>query len=79
MKNYYFTFGSNPQYPYGREEYVKVSAPDVRTAVHIFQKHHPNRPGSNLVNCAFWYGEEEFLPMIDKYYDGAKPVEELTA
>lgn len=77
MKNFFFTFGTDPLYPYGRDDYVKVVAPDIRSAVNIFRKHHPNRPGSKLVNCAFWYTEDEFAPMVDKYYNGSEPVEVL--
>jgi len=79
MNNYYFTFGTDPRYPYGINDYVKVTAPDLGTAIRTFQKRHPNRPGSNLVNCAFYYDEEDFLPMIDKYYNGEGPIEVLTA
>ena len=77
MINFYFTFGANPEYPFGMEDYVKVTAPDLGEAVKLFQEHHPNRPGSNLVNCAFWYTENEFKNMRDKYYNGKEPAEVL--
>ena len=79
MHNYYFTFGTDPRYPFGIDDYVKVTAPDLRSAIQIYRDHHPDRPGSHLVNCAFYYDEDEFLPMIDKYYHGADPIEVLTA
>ena len=25
MKNYYFTFGTDPQYPYGIDDYTKIT------------------------------------------------------
>lgn len=78
MQNYYFTFGSSPLYPFGRDDYVMVTAPDMRTAVEIFQKHHPNRPGSNLVNCSDWYTEDAFNAFRDKFYSGRGPIEILT-
>lgn len=78
MINFYFTFGRNPEYPFGFDDYVKVTAPDLGEAVWTFQQHHPNRPGSNLVNCAFWYTEAEFEKMRDKYYHGKEPAEVLT-
>ena len=77
MPNFYFTFGSNPAYPFGRDDYVKVTAPNLGEAVRLFQEHHPNRPGSNLVNCAFWYTEEEFNKFRDEHYPGREPIEVL--
>lgn len=68
MKNYYFTFGSDPAYPYGQDDYVLVEAKDLDQAIHLFQAVHPNRPGSDCVNCAFWYGEERFKPIREAYY-----------
>lgn len=79
MANFYFTFGSNPAFPYGRDDFVQVVADDIREAVTIFRHHHPNRPGSNLVNCAFWYTEDEFSKFREEFYPGREPVETLTA
>ena len=79
MNNYYFTFGSDPRYPYGINDYVQVIAHDIREAVAIFRQHHPDRPGTHLVNCAFYYTEEEFAGSPDKYYGGRGPVEILEA
>lgn len=77
-KRFYFTFGTDPDYPYGRNDYVLVEAQNLNQAIDIFTMIHPKRPGSDCVNCAFWYDEEQFLPYIEKHYHGAAPVETIT-
>lgn len=74
----YFTFGSDPAFPYGRDEYVVVEAESVELAIHLFQLVHPNRPGSSCVNCAAWYFEGQFNELYDKYYPGASPAEVIS-
>jgi len=75
MNNYYFTFGSDPLYPYGRDDYVKVVAKSLSEACNLFNLVHPPRPGTDLINCAFMYSESQFLPMIPEYYNNAEPTE----
>lgn len=77
MNKYYFTFGSDEQFPYGQNEYVVVKAPDLVSAHRLFQMIHPNpRIGhENLSNCAFAYSEERFNEFKDKYYKGVEPSE----
>lgn len=59
LNRYFFTFGSDPGFPYQRG-WVEVLAPDLPAAVAGFQRKFPDRhPGT--VNCAFWYTEEQFL------------------
>lgn len=77
MKNFYFTFGSDPQFPFGRDDYVLVKANDLGEAVRMFDLVHPRRPGSNCVNCAFFYEEDDFLRFKDEYYPG-DPIEVLS-
>lgn len=77
MQNYYFTFGLHPAYPYGIDDYVQVVAKDMYEAVAIFRQHHPNRPGSKLVNCADYYTEDSFNQFRDLYYPGKAPAEIL--
>ena len=77
MQNYYFTFGVNPAYPYGIDDYVEVQAESLLEAVNIFRQHHPNRPGSSLVNCADYYTEDAFNAFRDTYYPGRSPIEVL--
>ena len=75
---FYFTFGSDPAFPFGRDDYVIVEAESANQAVGIFQAVHPNRFGSPCVNCAAWYSEEAFNKFRDKYYQGIKPKEYIS-
>lgn len=78
MPNFYFTFGSHPAYPYGRNQFVQVVAPTIYDAVKTFQAVHPNRPGSRLINCADYYDEEIFNKFRNEFYPDTDPVEVLT-
>ena len=79
MKKYFFTFGSDPQFPYSREEYVMVEADNIGQAINLFRAVHPNRPDSKCINCSLVYFEDEFLPsMLEKYYGGKDPVETIS-
>lgn len=75
MKNFYFTFGSDHAYPYGREDFVMVEAENLNQAIQLFNAVHPKREGSDCVNCAAWYGEEFFSNIHDRYYRGVAPKE----
>ena len=77
MTNTYFTFGSDPDYPYERGDYVLIRAQDIYEAVKVFNAIHPKRPGSNCVNCAEIYTQEQWLHMVRQYYGGRDPVEEI--
>lgn len=77
MQNFYFTFGSHPAFPYSRNEYVQVIAPDMYRAIKTYQKYHPNREGSRLINCADYYSEATFLKFRDEFYQDKGPVEVL--
>lgn len=80
MNNFYFTFGSNEQFPFGFNEYIIIKANTIKEAQNIFKENHPNRPGSNCLNYAFSYTEEEWInsKMCEKYYDNKEPAEILT-
>lgn len=77
MKKFFFTFGTDPMYPYSIDEYVMVEAADIHEAIALFKQYHPNRPHSNCVNCAFYYSEDEFRTHCAKYYKG-EPIETIT-
>ena len=79
MKNYYFTFGSDSRFPYGRNDYVVVQADNLTLAVEAFKHVHPNRIGSGNLNCADFYHEDVFLRFKDKYYKDREPVEIIRA
>lgn len=74
-KRYYFTFGSDPHYPYGINDYVVVEADGYSEACYLFNAVHPPRTGSDLLNCAFVYSEERFQEDCAKYYPGVQPKE----
>lgn len=78
MNSYYFTFGSDPLFPYGRGSYVVVAAPCLEDAISLFKLVHPNRPGSNLLNCAAYYTENQFSEFRDRYYKDVQPSEVIS-
>ncbi len=73
MARFYYTFGTDPQFPHGEKDYVVVEAENMNEADHKFMAAYPSRPGSNLLNCAFVYSEQEFNKFRDKYYRGRNP------
>ena len=77
MEKYFFTFGSDPRYPFGRNDYVMVEAENAGRACELFRERHPNRPGSNCINCAFIYSEREFAKFRTRLYPW-NPVEVIS-
>ena len=77
MANFYFTFGSDPQFPYGRDDYVLVQCKDMGEAYKLFKAIHPNRPLTNTLNCAFVYNEQQWQTGARKYYEGQDPIETI--
>ena len=73
---FYFTFGANPQFPYGSSEYVEVIAPDKFTACRAFSINYPDRH-KDVMNCAFVYNSDEFKGIKKKYYSGKQPADIL--
>lgn len=58
MPKFYFTYGTDPDYPF-QGGWTEIEAPDADIAKDIFSVVHPDRhPG--ILNCAFGYTEEEF-------------------
>lgn len=72
MKNFYFTFGTNPQFPYGLNQFVIAEAVNKNMAMRMFKAKYPG-PNEELVNCAFCYTEEEFDKFRNEHYSGVKP------
>ena len=56
MNKFYFTYGTDEGYPF-EGGWTMVIAPDEAAAVQVFRIYHPNREGSDFVNCACIYGE----------------------
>ena len=61
LSNFYFTFGTNRQFPY-QGGWVVVKAPDILIARKIFMFYFPHENG--YLNCSFVYTEEEFKKTI---------------
>lgn len=59
LRYYYFTFGTGPDYPFAGG-WVTVAAPSRQAAVQIFRLYYPNEAGTDVLNCADVYTEEEF-------------------
>ena len=55
MEKFYFTFGSDPGFPY-QNTYLIVYAKNLDEAIEKFRAKHPDRH-LNCVNCAFFYEE----------------------
>lgn len=74
-KEYFFTFGSDEKFPFGRNDYVKVIAENRLQAVKLFQTFFPNRAGSDCVNCADYYNANEWYARVyPNYYKGTEPI-----
>lgn len=76
MNNFYFTFGSDPDFPFGRDEYVLVKAPNIGIAVGLFKAVHKNKPKYNCLNCAEVYNEAQW-ETAKRYYEGVEPIQTI--
>lgn len=66
MPDFYYTYGTNPQYPY-QNGWTRITAPDKHVADRIFLKEHPpitHSGSTTILTCAFDYTEEEFSHTI---------------
>lgn len=64
MQTFYYTFGSNPIFPY-QNGWVEIKAPDRQMADNVFMHFYPQTNKNNpCLNCAFVYKEEEFKNTI---------------
>ena len=60
MPKFYFTYGTDPSYPF-QGGWTEIEAPDRHTASMLFREIHPDRPGRDgILNCASVYTEEHF-------------------
>lgn len=73
MKNYYFTFGSDPGFPY-QNTYLIVKACSRQDAIDTFRSHHPDR-NAGVLNCAFWYTEEQWHGSENEAHYPKEPAE----
>lgn len=67
MNNYYFTYGSDDNYPF-HGGWTRITTDTIGRACAIFKAIHPCKT-DGLLNCAFYYKEDEFKS-TDMYSDG---------
>lgn len=75
LKNFYFTFGSAKQFPYGRGQYVVVKAQDIREAARKYKRKYPNPHDDEVLNCADYYSQQAWDERIKQYYGDTEPAE----
>lgn len=73
MKWFYFTFGSDEQFPYPNR-FMKVKALSKTHAISIFRTYYPDRePESRIYNAADSYTQGEWDDFAGKYYADQEP------
>lgn len=75
LPNFYFTFGTAEQYPYTIGQYLIVKARDIREAAQKYKRKYPNPHDDTVLNCADYYGQEEWDGYVKEYYEGTEPTE----
>ena len=73
-KKFYFTFGSDPGFPY-QNTYLVVEAVNEKSAIRKFRKKFPDR-NINVYNASFCYSQEKWEEYgCEKYYpDGPETI-----
>ena len=68
MAKFYFTYGSDPRFPF-QYGWTEIVAPDKSMACAAFRHYHPDRdPDVRCLNCADVYTEAEFQKTI-KFFE----------
>ncbi len=75
LKSFYFTFGTAEQYPYTIGQYLIVKARDIKKAAQKYKRKYPNPHDDAVLNCADYYGQEEWDGYVKEYYEGTEPAE----
>lgn len=75
--NFYFTFGTDPLFPYGYHDYVLIRCRDESDACRLFNARFPKRPGHNVMNCAFMYNEAQWEKSVKQHYADREPAESI--
>lgn len=68
VKNYYFTFGDSPTYPFKADQYVLVKARDDGQAIRTFKTFFPHNDDIFTINCAGYYTQKEWDIHVSSYY-----------
>ncbi len=77
IHSFYFTFGTDPLFPYGYHDYVLIMCSNEGEACKLFNALHPKRTGSNVMNCAFMYNEAQWEKGVKQHYVGRDPIEQI--
>ena len=78
MAKFYFTYGTDPAFPY-QGGWTEIEAEDLHRALSAFKTFHPNRNGSECYNFAFVYAEDAWENIYDeKDYRDHKCREQIT-
>ena len=77
LNNFYFTFGSDEQYPF-QNTYLVIRSTSEQSARALFPKIYPNRDNSETLNFAFSYNEAEWngtdgREPVSNFYTGIEP------
>ena len=72
-KRFFFTFGNDPKFPFGIDDFVEVHADTGEQAAQKFKVAFPCRPGSTLLNCASMYNEKNWKSIWEEDYAGKGP------
>lgn len=73
MQSFYFTFGSDPEFPFGWNDYVLIQCANEGEACRLFNAVFPKRPKSNCMNCAFMYNKLQWERGVKTHYEGREP------
>ena len=71
LKNFYYTFGTSPSFPFN-EGYVIVKGFSREDTAARFMKEYPDEH-PDTINCSFIYDEKEWKKDIEKWYKNQKP------
>lgn len=72
MQWFYFTFGSDEQFPYPNS-YMKIKAKTMNKAIRVFMTCHPNRHGSTAYNASECYHQKRWDEIVGRYYADQEP------
>lgn len=69
---FYFTFGSWEKYPF-QDGYLVIYAEDIKMAALRFMELYPNPSNPEVLNCADYYSQREWIGITKTYYKGRSP------
>lgn len=76
MEIIYFTFGTDPKFPYGIDDYVIVIGSSRKDCIETFKKKYPGKP-EHVINCSDYYTTSQWNKSTGRHYNGRRPAELL--